>query len=163
MAHKANEVGLPPTSRSSTGVSPSSISYPPQRVGSGVPARRDGGLGLRHAYEHDLLVVAAHGVLLDVPDAGDVPFALCDARVELRGRLDCQQGVRVRAVRHGDGATRSKNPRLVEGVARVVLLAVRVALLRVAGHDDPRLLRSEERFGTVTEPPGPRTRAWSRA
>jgi hypothetical protein len=44
-----------------------------------------------HADELDLLVVAAHRLLLDVTEAGDVVLALGDARVELGGRLLGQQ------------------------------------------------------------------------
>jgi hypothetical protein len=40
-----------------------------------------------HADELDLLVVAAHRLLLDVAEAGDVELALGDPRVELGGRL----------------------------------------------------------------------------
>src|SRR5262249_21397044 len=53
----------------------------------------DPGSAVRDPEELDLLLVAAHGVLLDVADAADRPLALGDAWIELRRRLHGQQGL----------------------------------------------------------------------
>jgi hypothetical protein len=50
-------------------------------------------------HQHNLLMVAAHGVFLDVANAGDIPLPLGHARLELRSRLDCEQRVSVGAIR----------------------------------------------------------------
>src|SRR5919197_3559959 len=112
---------------------------------SGIPS-------VRHADELDLLVVPAHRVLLDVADAGDVPLPLGYTGVELRGRLDGEQGGLVQAVRDGDGAAGPENAGLIESVARVVLLAVRLALPRLAGHDDAGLRAVDSRLPGIARP-----------
>src|SRR5215217_6426843 len=105
----------------------------------GRPARNGPPRSVRHPDELDLLAVAGHGLLLDVPEARDVVLLLPHAGVDLRARLLGQQGALEGAGGHLDGATLTEDAGLVEGVARVVLLAVGVAPPRVAGHDDPRL------------------------
>src|SRR5919197_74451 len=112
---------------------------------SGIPS-------VRHADELDLLVVPAHRVLLDVADAGDVPLPLGYTGVELRGRLDGEQGGLVQAVRNGDGTAGPENAGLIESVARVVLLAVRLALPRLAGHDDAGLRAVDSRLPGIARP-----------
>src|SRR5512139_1746199 len=66
-----------------------------------------------HADELDLLVVAAHRLLLDVAEAGDVELALGDARVELGGRLLGEQGVLKGTSGHGQGPAASEDSGLV--------------------------------------------------
>src|SRR5438093_7636421 len=94
---------------------------------------------VRYPDELDLLVVAAHGLLLDVTQSGHVVLVLRDAGVDLRAGLHRQQGARVGPGGHFDGPAAAEHPSLIESVAREVLLAVLDAWLRGAGHDDPRL------------------------
>src|SRR5919197_4041723 len=85
---------------------------------------------VREAHELDLLVIAADRVLLDIADPLDVVLLLRNARVECRSRLNREQGVRVGALGDRDGSAAAQDAGLVEGVVRVVLLAVLVAPLR---------------------------------
>src|SRR5919108_1739304 len=110
---------------------------PPGPFPRGPPAGR--GSVVRDAHELYLLVIAAHGVLLDVPYSLYVVLLLRDPRVELRSRLNRAQRLLVGALGDRDGSAAPQHAGLIERVARVVLLAILVALLRVARHDDSRL------------------------
>src|SRR5207244_523907 len=93
--------------------------------------------------------MALDHALLDLAEPGRVVLLL-GLRLERAVLAGDQQPGVLAAVRRRGGAVEAQDVGLVEGLAgRVVLLPVRVAGLRVAGHDDPRLGALDPRLPRV--------------